>query len=436
MSRQRTGTRNIPYFKLSAGLLALLAATRLPAVAPRTGSLDPEFTRLPFAEWAAQGKQTGIRWSVDVPAPQLSTHQRLMVRIAITVDGRELERRRGKGDFLALLQLEDSAHHLWQNHASMNLESVRKGVSASNIEISNYAFVLPGDYTLSLAICDTATLEHSFVSRKLHVGPLKDDPLPEAWSQLPPVEFVRADSGPPDIWYLPDIESRLHLPIVTKRPVRVELLVNMTPSERAAGSLTTMRRNMSLLIPALKVFSAMKPDQGSIEAALLDLTQKRVAWEQRNVHEPDWSGLRRALVADEPGKIDVHALQGQRQMREYFVNEIRRRMEAPKETPLVLIVLSGPAFFLDQDMAESVAFPNNPDRKLIYIRDRSIFTPAPGRGRFGGGARGPGRATQLSMPTDDLQQAVRAFSPHVYDAATAAQFRRIVAEVLRQIEAM
>jgi hypothetical protein len=430
MSRQLTGTRSIRPFRRSALLLILTGL--LSGVTPRSGSPDAEFTRLPFAEWAAQGKLSDIHWAIAVPPATLSAHQRLIVRVTATVDGRELAKRRGRGDLTALIQFEDSAGVVWQNHTSLSLETVQKGVAASDVQISHYAFVLPGDYQLSIALCDTATREHSFATRKLHVAGLKKDPLPNAWAGLPPVEFIRADSATPDIWYLPEVETRLNLPVVTRRPVHVELLVNATPSERASGSITTMRHNMSLLIPALKAFSEIRLDHGSIDAALLDLTHRRIAWEQKDIHELDWNGMRRFLLDDQPGKIDVHALEGQRMMRKFFFDEVNRRMAATEAVAHVVIVLSGPAFLEEQESVEAAAMADRPNRGLIYIRDRTVaVAPRPRPGYRPMSPRPlPAR---IPMPLDDLEQALLPLSPRVYDAASADQFRRILAAVLQQI---
>ncbi|MEP6715241.1 MAG: hypothetical protein ABJC09_06685 [Terriglobia bacterium] len=418
MSRRRTGIAGILNFRLSWAVLTLLAAVSLPGVERQSGSLDPEFTRLPFDEWAKQGKQTPIHWTVKVFPPELSAHQRLAVRVEISIDGRELDRRRlGKGHLTGLVQFEDSAHRLWQSHASLNLEDMRTSVAKSNVTIVHFAFVQPGDYTLSLAVCDTATLEHNFVTRKLQVAPLKADPLPNSWADLPAVEFIHASGDAANILYLPSVRSRLNLPVTTKAPLHVQVIVNMTPSERSSGSLTVTRRNLSLLIPALKVFSSVRLTEGSMDAVLVDLKERRVAWEQKNIRDLDWRGMRRALTRQEPGKIDVHALQDRSMSQQFFFDDIRRRMGKPG----VVIILSGPAFFPGQDAVETGGVPQDPNARLIYIRDRSV--PPLGRGR----------GNQLAMPADDMERALRPLYPRIYDSISAQQFRRILADVLRQL---
>jgi hypothetical protein len=404
-----------------------------PAVPAPPGNLDPAFTRLPFNQWLTQGKQTQIHWSVDIPPAELSTHQRLIMRIAIHVDGRELEKR-GPGDLTALLQFQDGDGRTWQNHMALRREDMLPGVQTRDLSLFQYAFVLPGDYTLSIALCDTATLEHSVTLRKVHVAPLKTDPLPDSWTGLPSVEFIPGVTEPPDVWYLPGNGNRLRLPVATHRPVHVQILVNTTPTQRSAGSVTALRSNMSVLIPALKILSQMEVANGSIDAALLDLTHRRVSFEQKNVQALNWDAMRKLFVDIKPGIIDVRALEGQWKMRRFFWDEVNRRLNANDGSRNVVIVLSGPAFLDDQEPVETTALPSDPERRLFYIRYRTI-PPRPQHPRLRPGARGPllTPPPTYPMPVDDLEHTVEPLNARLFDATSSEQFRRILAAVMDQM---
>ena len=73
----------------------------------------------------------------------------------------------------------------------------------------------------------------------------------------------------------------MNLRLTTRRRVRLQLLVNTTPSK--AGSIAAMRANMSAVIPALKVLSQIDVRNGSMDVAFLDLTKRRVTFEQRDI---------------------------------------------------------------------------------------------------------------------------------------------------------
>jgi hypothetical protein len=366
----------------------------------------------------------------EAPAPELSSHQRLMARLTVHVDGRELEKRRGDGEFVTLFQFTDSTGRVWQNHVSLDLRKLQP-VQNSEVTLTGFAFVLPGDYTLTIAAVDTKTGEHSTIVRKLHVADLKAEPLPGAWAGLPPVEFITSVNDPPDVWYLPEIQTHPVLQLQTRRALHVQLLVNTTPSGRSSGSSLAMRRNMAVLVPAMKVLSSIQLTNGTLDMAFLDLTHRKIPFEQKDVHEPDWARARQFFLGINPGIVDVQTLQGQWKMRKYFWDEVNRRLE-PKDAALpVEIILSGPAFFEDQQAVEAQAGPAG-DRRIFYIRYRTI-TPRP-RVRPRPGMRPPLQPQSYAqMPVDDLQHTVEPLGARIFDVTNPEQFRRVVAAILEQL---
>jgi len=399
--------------------LVLLMAPAIPGRA-EVGREDPWFTKLPFEKWLSEGERADIPWSADILPAEVSPHQRLMLRVVIRLYGRELEKRRGAGEFLTLVQYTDSAGRVWQHHTSLDLANLPPGTGTQQLAIAQYAYVLPGDYSLVIAICDTATLEHGLMVRQVHAAPLKTDPLPEAWAGLPTVDFIPSITEPPDVWYLPGVEGRLNLPLTTRRPVHIHLLVNITPSSQSAGSITAMQRNMNAVIPILKVFSQIDVRNGTMEAALLDLTHLRVAFDQNiagnSAGSLDWEGMRRIFLDARPGIVDARSLESRRKVGAFFRKEVLRRLlageteSAQAGTPVV-IILSGPAFLEEQDQDDPIKLPNNLAYRLFYIRYHGI--PAP--------------------PTDDLERAAALLNARVYDAESNERVREIVAYVLDQI---
>src|SRR5579863_6904005 len=92
---------------------------------------DPVFSQIPFDRWLSEGDQSHMRWNVRMSEPGLSTHQRLVAGVYVDVDGAELARRRGKGQFLVLVQITDEKGRVWQNHQEMNLEHMEEGMKAN-----------------------------------------------------------------------------------------------------------------------------------------------------------------------------------------------------------------------------------------------------------------------------------------------------------------
>ena len=451
MSRRPTGTRSIPRSRLSGAALALLLLLACPAAhAAGTGERDPEFSKLPFDKWLSEARSQ-IRWSVTVRPAELSTHQRLILRVTIRVDGKEVYKHRGAGELVSLIQYQDAAGHVWQNHKSVDLAILQPAVQSQYLDTTFYAFILPGDYSVSVAVCDSATLEHSVTVRRIHVDPLKSDPLPGAWEGLPAVDIVPPTMDPPEVWFLPDVTTRLNLHVKTQKPVHLRILLNTTPSQKAAGSVTAVRANMSLLIPALKILSALDLPNGSIDAELLDLTHRRVTFQQTNVHELDWPAIQKVFAANHPGLIDAASLQGQWKMRKFFWDEVSAKLEPEKDGSLpVVIVLSGPAFLEDQEPVEPHLVTDGTPRRLFYVRYRTQqpVTRGPGRGngaantmvgRYGRGrmmAPPPDPEYIPPMPLDELEHTVEPLNARIFDAASFQQFRRVLAAILEQISRM
>ena len=419
-------------------MLLLAFSDLLPAAAP-AGLRDPVFEKLQFEQWAGKG-ETRIKWSVEVQPAELSTHQRLMLRVVTKIDGRELEKRRGEGAFIAMLQITDAAGLVWQNHTPIDLGSLAPNVQSQEFFVTHYAFVLPGEYVLTIAVCDTKTLEHSFSTRKLRVEGVKDDPLPRAFDGLPAVEFVPPTDGTPDVWFLPGIAGKLKLELASRHRLEVQVLVNMTPSERQLGSAGALRRNMSLAIPALKLMSGMAIPNGTLRVTLVDLEKHAVPYEQ--AVEPlaaeglDWFRMRQVFTQATPGIVDAKTLANEWRMRGYFLEELARRLDAPLAdgTVRVVIVISGPAFFEDPNRLVYEIPAHDPARQLYYIRYRALPVRYPPRNRPGMRPV-PQRPVVINVPmlNDDLEKVALALNGKVFDATSSQQFRRILATIMEQV---
>ena len=429
-------------------LVAVLAvAAGSQTVAPRE-SLDPAFAQLPFEQWLAGGQQARIEWRLSVSRARLSAHQRLRADVEIRLDGAELARRRGEGQLLILLQLADQQGHRYQNHLSMDLSKIEEGVSKQDIVSTFTAFVTPGDYRVAVALYDTASKEHCLKQVRLEVPPLKNDPLPGAWVDLPAVEYIPA-ADPPDSWYLPELTERLHLPLKSRGPVEIDLIVNLTPSEWASHSPEVRSWNLSVLVPALKVISEVNGPSSRLNAELLDLSRQRVVFRQDDVHVLDWAAMRRALAAGQAATIDLQSLERHRQSAAFFVAEVARIAAATRDLPAasatkpqrVLIVLSGPLAFGNRVDLDPIAIASSPDCRVFYIRYHAFQPPpAPGppvvrssrRGQFGRLGQRPNQDLQ-ALQIDQLESTLKPLAPRLFDVDTPEGFRRALASLLADI---
>jgi hypothetical protein len=412
--------------KFRATLLFVLMAC---AGLAQDGSLDPAFAKVPFGQWLAGSEQPRIRWTTRVLPVELSNFQRLRARVDIQVDGEEVAKRRGRGFLVMLVQFNDSEGRIYQTHKALDLQEMKETAGKLNFVYSQDAFVLPGDYRVSLGIFDTESGDHSVAQRMLRVGPLKSDPLPAAWRDLPPVELLH---DAPDEGLLPSVTGRLNLPLETRRPIRVELLVN------ASGQ--AARSNWGELVPALSVLSNMNVRNGALNVALLDLARQKVVFEQNVARDLDWRKLEAGFKQADPKVIDVHSLEKRGRSAQFFVREVGQRLADPGEAVRVLIVLTGPMAFDSGENLHAIELGAKPAGKLFYIRYHSPapkpeFRPTfetPRYGRRQIPVEMP-RAPALAEPIDELERTVKPLDPHAFDVYTPEQFRKALGTVIEEI---
>jgi hypothetical protein len=409
------------------------------------GVPDPAFDRIPFERWLKGGGEVPMRWSIRSSRPAMLTiHQRMVVRFNIEVAGVEFVKRTGQGRLVAFLEIRDRDNRSYRAHSQIKFKELNNPNDLAAVTVSMGAYMTPGDYHVAAAIYDTETNAHSLKRQALRVPQLPHDPLPDSWSGVAPVEFLDP-ADRPDVWYLPEIKSRLHLRLNTARPVRVEVLVNESASD-AAGSRVgqATRRNFAILIPALKVISQIDVINGSLNVAMLDLERRKVSFMQEQVHTLDWPTLRAALVEVNPNLIDVHALENHEQNAQFFLSEVRKRLERTEskgnvEPARVLIVLSGPMTFpKGQDLHPIEATPE-PGSHVYYIRyNPQVFT-----GRGVGASRGTGRGVPLppssgptfrpSVQADSLEGTLKPLAPRLFDVTTPVDFRKALATIMSEI---
>jgi hypothetical protein len=420
------------------------------------GLADDAFDRIPFEQWLKGEGEARIRWSTHIFPDRLGVHQRLRAFLSVGVDGAEFVKRSG---VVVFVEIRDRDNRVFRTHRVLKFSDLKNPSDLAAVNFDQSAFVVPGDYQVATAVYDPDSKEHALKRTKLHVPEIPHDPLPGSWRDLPEVEFLSA-SDPPDTWYVPEVSSRLYLPVQTSRTVRIEVVVNESPTEMETKRVGRVsRRNMANVIPALKVLSQMDIRNGSIHVTLLDLERRKLSFNQELSAEGklDWTRLRAALVDNDPNKIDVHALENHEQNAQFFVSEIRKRLEGTEsngDVPLgltvdparVLIVLSGPmAFPKGQDLRPIEAAPE-PGTKVFYI---CYYPPRPG---FGIGpspelaqpglsgrhsvsqVRPPAVGPRRGAPIDDsLARTLKPLAPRQFNVTTPMEFRNALAAIISEI---
>jgi hypothetical protein len=357
-----------------------------------------------------------------------------MARVEIRLEGRDLEARRGDGELVFFVQITDRDGTRYQDHGAIELRKLDENIKAASLEYSQRAFFLPGDYRLAVAILDTGTGEHSTRQTQFRVAPPQHDLLPDAWRDLPPVEFIGNEDSP-DSWYLPEINGRLQWAASVHSPARLNVILNVAPSVPAPGSRRTQSGDLAALLPALKAISQTGSSSLSEHVELLDLARRRAVFHQDEVHDLDWPRLKASLAEANTASIDVHSLSERNHDAQFFVSQVRSLLRA-SEKPCVLVVLTKPVAFESGEDLEPVSLEALPACSVVYIRYRAPVQPV---SPFGQQMGGRGRGTRMGGPmtrnrppqdvVDQLEATLKPLNPKVFDVETPEQMTRAIAEI-------
>jgi hypothetical protein len=346
--------------------------TSLPAEGPTTDSV---FAEAPFDKWTAQGNHQEVPWQVQTSADRLSFHQRLIATIQVQVPVPELLKRSHDEHITLLVEVRNGQGVSSRNFGVLDLADLKPEMKRSDVEFSWQAFAVPGQYELSVALWDKKSGEHNFLRRLFHVDAYRNDPLPEMWRGLDAFEFWGTKRDGPDYMFHADIEGRPNLALATRRPIEMEVLLDMTPSaEVFRGSYGYYNHYLGAALPTFKVLNQINLKNGSRLAAALDLVQRHIVFEQTDGKDLDWATLRKTLSPDSgPGTVSVNDLKNRQQSPVYLREEIVRRLKAGSEhaeksgeRPLKVFVLLGSPM-------DSYTFPRLPEIETGEEQDCVIY---------------------------------------------------------------
>jgi hypothetical protein len=336
---------------------------------------DSVFAEAPFAKWVAQGPRQDVPWQVHMSAGHLSFHQRLIATIQVEVPGPVLLKRSHDEHITLLIEVRNGEGVSSRNYGLLELDNLKPEMKRSDVEFSWQAFAVPGQYEVSVALWDKKSGEHNFLRRLFHVDAYRNDPLPEMWRGLDAFEFWGTKRDGPDYMFHSDIEGRPSLTLATRRPIHMEVLLDLTPSaEIFRGNYGYYNRYLGAALPTFKLFNQINLSHGSRRAAALELVQRHVVFEQNDGKDLDWAILRKPLSPDNgPGVVSVKDLQNKQQSPVYLRDEIVRRLKegsnqaaTPAGKPLHVFVVIGSPMDL-------YTFPKLPEIETGEEKDCVIY---------------------------------------------------------------
>lgn len=399
-------------------VLAAMAAHGQPDVPDRA------FNDIRFEDWLHGRDDTSIHWSLRIVPPFLRDGQILEVDVLPTIDGTEFAKRPGPGQMVFFLQVRDREGATYQSHRVVTLNEKTSPSAVAKVKLAERFCVVPGQYQIAAALYDTVSKEHSLKTTDVRVPELHDDPLPDIWRGFPSIAVADRVC----------FSQRLHLPVKTETPVRIDVVVN-----RPA--------NVNANIDArLRVIAEMDVSNGWMRVSSLDLQNRKIM--TRKVDEsfnPNRLWLR--ALNNNRYTVDVHALENEAGGAQFFVSEVRKILDGPISEPEhVLIVLTDPKKFPKGEDLRPIQTKLPPGTHVFYIRSDypqhgggpiPISAP-PGPQDWSTPPELPSGTPSLATRPepgnfDSLERTLEPLHPRAFHVTTAGQFRHALGEILNEI---
>jgi len=372
----------------------------------------------------------------------------LISRISVEVPGSELVKRKDDGFLVLLIEVKDASGRAYRNFGIMELNTIKPELRKSGVEFTWGAYSLPGDYKVSIAAYDRKSGEHDFAETNLRVDGLRNDPLSEAWKDEPSWEFWDPSEDSIDVMFRPEMEGRLHMPVGSDKPVHVEVLGDFTPSDYFHGSYDFYNLYLRGALPMFKAFTQLSVPNGSLQAATLDLVQRRVTFAQEDLNDKtvlDWKKLKSTLgSAHGPGVVDVRSVHHGGQNPVFLRDEIVRRMGKASETPgpEVFIVIGSPTDSYSFQDLPPLYMAEGRDVRVFYIQyippsfqtiDLSPPLGVPSIVQHHTGHKAIARRPAYASSPANVQRMLKPLKVNAFQVSSPEEARKVLARVLEEI---
>lgn len=376
---------------------------------------DPEVER-----WLDGPNRRDFDWKVRIFGPWLTFQQRYVVEAEVVLPVHKLVRAGVSfSDLRFVVKLKDRRGHWLPGRYHSLFAPPPDLAKAREILLYTHFFVRPGSYAVVMAVYDGRTQRANVWKRQLEVTPPKEDSLPEAGRDLPEVEFPSGEGEPS-----PSGPARLYLPVRNQRPVRLDVVVNLSLSDatntrNSQAPDWVYRSNAGILLQIGKILSQLELGQGCVRFSAIDILRQKVFADRRPVTEVNWGELFHSVATLERTKIDVRVLQEERATAGTF------------------------ARFLEQVSADTVACgmrDPKPGHVLLVISDAFLF---PGNTQMAAVRRElmPGAICyylQMDPITggrwDQIGRVLSPLHPKHWEFSDATRFRKVIAELIADLE--
>jgi hypothetical protein len=276
---------------------------------------------------------------------------------------------------------------------------------------------------------DSVLDQHNISFMPVEVGPPKNDAFPDLLRNTPDAEFVRGDLKGLDTFGV----GKEYLPLQTRRPVQLEVLVDLSTRERQfktafpptfSGTIHDLPRPphfrrlhdqsyFTRLMQTASVLTSLEPQDGCVLVSAFDAIKAITTFAPQPAEKVDWLKIRDAELGPTKDTISVSALGARKDLAQFVQKQFDELVHAPDcaetQKPLHIVIV----------LSHGLQLPDGSHKVRLGSCGCSVFYL---------------RQTDTAMNFDDLKGMLSPLSPRQLDFSTPEQFRSKLSDLMREIE--
>lgn len=421
----------MPRFKaLTLCLLALSTLVSAQGVPAEVHEHLDKQLQAQIPKWLAAGDHQDIPWKVKIEKP-LETYQlRDVLHVTALMDADVLQAKSVQRKLVFVIKVAD-AEGRWLPDENFVTQDLQNTLGHVKLQMESEVILKPGKYTIGTIVYDSVLDQHNVSLTQWEIAAPKKDPLPELLRNVDAAEFVRDDvTGSNSL-----VNTRAYLPLQTSRPVRVDLLVDLSTREEEFSQTHErptgfFRRRpgehrpppfhsadddtfLITLLQSASVLSSMQPRQGCTRVAALDAFKERIILAPSDAQAVDWVKIKKNILGASKNTIDVKALADKKDEPKFFLRELQvLTADAPcgsADNRLHVVIILSHGLHFREGSEKVHAEPC--DCKVFYLRQSDTITES-----------------------DDLRGTLSTLSLALLDFHDPEGFRNKLAGLVKQIE--
>jgi hypothetical protein len=365
-----------------------------------------DLASIPLMQWLEKREIEEIPWRVEVEKARLRMDQRVEVAYSSAIDGKDLMRL-GVDDLYLIAGIAHSNGE-WLIPPKVVHQDKSAIPSGTDLLFSDAVFARSGEYLLSLVLYDRHTGRHNVEKRRVVVSNLEEGLLPNAGKQLSQAEFPALTDR--ENGSVLEFTNGLSLPVQNKRPVQIEVVSVLSPPEQWINRLPVVRQHNQYMASVLNTLSQMQLAQGVKSVIGFDLSHRTVRFDQRNVTE-----LNRQVLTDSIQKLEsrtVSLATLEKGGGAFLRTSLEGLLNRPESARRVFIVV-----------ASSFVFDRGADLDPVKLREKCNCRVYHLRFRH-----------NVNDNFDDLEKILKPLAPRTFNLATGLDFRKALAEIIKDLE--